>query len=113
MKILSIDVGIKNLAFCMLDLSGNKYTIDSWDVINLCNDHPLCNSCKAKSVFNKDNVHFCKRCAKKSGYIIPSDDISNITKKNVKVSVLREFIEKYNIETITNNMKKSQFIINL
>ena len=29
MKILSIDVGIKNLAFCMLDLSGNKYTIDS------------------------------------------------------------------------------------
>ena len=36
MKILSIDVGIKNLAFCILENLDNKYIIKEWDVINLC-----------------------------------------------------------------------------
>ena len=38
MKILSIDVGIKNLAFCLLekdDKSSDKITILKWDTINL------------------------------------------------------------------------------
>ena len=36
MKILSIDVGIKNLAFCLLENFENTYFIKEWDVINLC-----------------------------------------------------------------------------
>ena len=38
MKILSFDVGIKNLAFCLLNVKNGKHTIDKWDVINLCDD---------------------------------------------------------------------------
>ena len=30
MKILS-DVGIKNLAFCLLNVKNGKHTIDKWD----------------------------------------------------------------------------------
>ena len=38
MKILSFDVGIKNLAFCLLNVKNGRHTIDKWDVINLCDD---------------------------------------------------------------------------
>ena len=36
MKLISIDVGIKNLACCIFDISNNNYTITSWDIIDLC-----------------------------------------------------------------------------
>ena len=39
MRILSIDVGIKNLAFCLFTIkSKTNYRIVEWDIINLCND---------------------------------------------------------------------------
>jgi glutamyl/glutaminyl-tRNA synthetase len=39
MKILSFDVGIKNLAYCLLDTE--KLTIDDWNIINISVD-PTC-----------------------------------------------------------------------
>jgi hypothetical protein len=41
-KILSWDVGIKNLAFCMLQKEENKFKILDWGVINLVDDTQLC-----------------------------------------------------------------------
>jgi len=37
MKILSIDVGIKNLAFCLFEKppGNNEYKILKWDVVNM------------------------------------------------------------------------------
>ena len=62
MKILSIDVGIKNLAICLLEVTESKlYKINNWEVINLCDDTiPKC-SCylsgkKSKNKCDK-NVH--------------------------------------------------------
>jgi hypothetical protein len=40
--ILSWDVGIKNLAFCMLQKEENKFKILDWGVINLVDDTQLC-----------------------------------------------------------------------
>ena len=39
MNILSIDVGMKNLAYCLLQHNPNEehYKILKWEVINLCN----------------------------------------------------------------------------
>ena len=39
MKILSIDVGMKNLAICLFNIRDNlEYEIELWDVLNLCKD---------------------------------------------------------------------------
>ena len=37
MEYLSFDVGIKNMAYCILDLSGEKMEITDWNVLNLLN----------------------------------------------------------------------------
>ena len=34
MKILSIDVGIKNLAICIIDIQDKTHTIIDWGIIN-------------------------------------------------------------------------------
>ena len=36
MRILSFDVGIKNLAYCLLNSKNGVYTIEQWEIINLC-----------------------------------------------------------------------------
>ena len=46
MQLLSIDVGIKNLAYCLM----SKDAIIKWDVINLCGADPLCTICKKQAV---------------------------------------------------------------
>ena len=46
MKVLSIDVGIKNLALCLFNVeSKEKYEIGKWDVVSLCNEKVVNCSC--------------------------------------------------------------------
>ena len=54
MKILSIDIGIKHLAFCLFDIkSKTDYCITKWDIINLCNEE--------KKICEGIGEKFCKR----------------------------------------------------
>lgn len=41
-KILSFDVGIKNLAYCLLEKKDNDLSIKKWNIINLVEDRDLC-----------------------------------------------------------------------
>ena len=43
MKILSIDVGIKNLAYCIINLDGSNINILDWNTISLCENEMICN----------------------------------------------------------------------
>ena len=56
MKVLSIDVGIKNLALCLMNVNEDKkYSIDLWNVANLCREEKIvCVTCKkpAKYKYN-------------------------------------------------------------
>ena len=38
MKLVSFDVGIKNMAYCLFDISGESIKVDDWNVINLMPD---------------------------------------------------------------------------
>jgi hypothetical protein len=114
MKILSIDVGIKNLAFCLIetietiDLNVNAYKnfkIIYWNIINLSEDKKYCNcstltkkilkQCIKPAFFLKDDKLFCKIHAKNSNYLLPE----SIPKyKSLKLDELINLCNQYNIK---------------
>jgi hypothetical protein len=75
MKILSIDVGIKNLAFCLFDKSEDVsyFKVTKWDIINISEqeDDLLCGftekniACNKPAKFKKNNQCFCLKHSKK------------------------------------------------
>ena len=90
MKILSFDIGIKNLAYCAFYVtSETKKEIDSWDIINLCEEKTYTCQCllttkKSKgkicgkqAKYQKNNVYYCKQHGKKTDFKIPTST-SNI-----------------------------------
>lgn len=99
MKILSIDVGIKNLAFCLMEIvNKDEIKIHKWDVINLCNSAPLCKICQKKAYFYKNDIFFCKLHSKTSDFNIPTSNL-NINKiKKLKINELYALGSSLNIE---------------
>jgi len=111
MKLLSIDVGIKNLAFIIIETTQtNDFKIIKWDVINLCNKNIDCveHKCKKKPVFVKNNTYYCKIHAKKTNYSIPLCNIKTLNKQSLKKLIL--LAQEYNI-VIDKFMNKSNIIV--
>ena len=101
-KIISIDVGIKNLAFCLFSVNEQTYNqILLWDVLNLsqkteikCYDQ----SCNSAVKFFKNGEYYCLKHAKKhSTYKIAKPDLRLATIKKCKVKDLGILAAKYNI----------------
>ena len=91
MKILSWDVGIINLAFCLIDydIKTKKWTILDWNIINLSNRKKLkCTDCKAKPTYyqsiNQNQKYYCKRHVKKVNCQVPEfESLFNLNKESV------------------------------
>jgi hypothetical protein len=108
MKILSIDVGIKNLAFCLFEKSENSdyFKITKWDTVNISEQEThnciavdkngvICNK---PSKFTKgENQCFCLKHAKKSNYKVPTPDLKSSFINKQKIQKLYEIADKYNI----------------
>jgi len=61
-KILSFDVGIKNLAYCLMEKTDNNIKILKWEIINLVEDRNLCQFVfKNKRVCGKIGRFTCSR----------------------------------------------------
>ena len=109
-KILSIDVGIKNLAYCILD---NENTIYHWGIFNIMNrfvhEH-TCEgykksgeSCSHKASYHKNNEYYCSRHKK-----IKSKKIKKIRCKDISINdlsleiirVLDENVFLLDVETV-------------
>lgn len=93
MKLLSIDIGIKNLAFIIIESNEtnetnetNDFKIIKWDVINLCSNTNNCSHhlCKKQPAFFKNNTYYCKVHAKKTEYSIPLCNIKTLHKLSLK-----------------------------
>jgi len=101
MRLISIDVGIKNLAFCLLEIIPNdssQFKIIKWDIINVGEEETLiCQhlNCNKPSKFQKNNTCFCLKHAKNGSFKIPPPElkISYINKQ--KVNKLFEIADKY------------------
>lgn len=66
MKVLSWDVGIINLAYCLIEYTDDKWEIIDWGIINLTNREKLiCSSCgKNASCYtdiNNNDKYYCKK----------------------------------------------------
>lgn len=66
MKILSFDVGIINLAYCLFEITESKVSILEWDVIDISGSS-VCTMCKKKAGFTDGNIVVCTK-HKSSGF---------------------------------------------
>jgi hypothetical protein len=104
MKLLSIDIGIKNLSFCLFE-TGDPIKILKWDNINLgekieskCIEIDKNGLCDKPAKFTKDGKCFCLKHSKKQNYLHPTKELSSSYLNKQKISSLIEIASKHNIK---------------
>jgi|TARA_B110000858_G_scaffold197133_2_gene257768 hypothetical protein len=97
-NLLSIDIGIKNLAYCIkqFDTTTGCFKIIKWDIINLCSVIPNCYKCKKNAKFTKNNIYYCNQHVKNSDFLICDYTDKSLKKENL--TSLFKIAEKYNIK---------------
>ncbi len=116
-KILSIDVGMKNLAYCLFSIKDNDYKIIDWDVIDLCKQtKKICmgknqkgGCCKKNSKYFKNNNYYCKLHAKKFNYKIPTNEYNCKIIKKLKINQMKTVATKYDL-SFNKTYKKKNFL---
>ena len=121
MNILSIDVGMKNLAVCLFSITDNiEYKIKLWDVLNLCEEQNfICGEknkkglpCNKNAKFLKNDKFYCKIHAKNKNYKIPPQELNPVKFKKLKVKEVKELAKKYEIE-FEKKIKKDDLILKI
>jgi Mitochondrial resolvase Ydc2 / RNA splicing MRS1 len=119
MKILSIDVGIKNLAFCLFEKSNEyeHFNITKWDIINLSESESLTccftdknGVCNKPAKFKKDNNCYCIKHSKKQQYCIPTSEQKPSFVNKQTLQKLHEIANSHNI-TYNPKIKKAELVI--
>jgi hypothetical protein len=107
MKVVSIDVGIKNLAFCLFvkPEDSNAFQIAKWDSINLgqqlelkCCEIEKFKDCNKPAKFSKNGKCYCLKHSKKQPFQVPTPDLKPAFINKQKIKTLYEIAEKYNIK---------------
>lgn len=120
MKVLSIDVGIKNLAFCLFEKSPNTehFKVIKWDVINLTEEETLKCSfldknsiCNKPAKFKKDKQCFCVKHSKKQQFNIPKPEQKHSFINKQKMDKLYEIADSHGIKY--DNKSKKVDLVNL
>jgi hypothetical protein len=118
MKILSIDVGIKNLAFCLFDksLELEQFKVTKWGVIDLSEEETLkCGFseknalCNKPAKFKKDDKCYCVKHSKKQAFQIPGSEQKQSFINKQKISKLYEIANNNNIK-YEPKIKKSDLV---
>jgi len=118
MKILSIDVGIKNLAFCLFEKTptAQQFKVAKWDVINLSQEETLtCGFteknvlCNKQAKFKKDDKCYCVKHSKKQQFQIPSAEQKPSFINKQKLAKLYEIADSHNIK-YDQKIKKADLV---
>jgi hypothetical protein len=118
MKILSIDVGIKNLAFCLFEKpdGDNEYKIAKWDVVNIgCESEAKCceiekfKDCNKPAKFSKNGKCYCLKHCKKQPFHVPTSDLKPSFLNKQRIKSLYELAEKYKIK-YEDPIKKTELV---
>ena len=92
-KYIGWDIGVKNLAYCVLSLQEKKIEIVSWNIINLADEESaqiFCSKCDKKAVYNtplrgKNRVYFCGKHREEDSIKVSK----KVVKKDIKTYGLR------------------------
>ena len=108
MKIISIDVGIKNLAFCLFDKSptAEHFKVTKWDIIDISEQENtiICGFvekneiCNKPAKFKKDDKCYCLKHSKKQQIQIPTSEQKPTFINKQKIQKLYEIAESHNIK---------------
>jgi hypothetical protein len=107
-RILSIDVGIKNLAFCLFEKphESSYFSIMKWDIINLSQEDEIqkckCTEkngiiCNKPAKYTLNDSYFCLKHSKKQDYQIPTSDLRPSFINKQKIQKIIAIADKYNI----------------
>lgn len=122
-KLLSIDIGIKNLAFCLFEIENNVYSVKKWDIVNIGEETPLfcgeiendksktksINICNKPAKYTKNNKCYCLKHSKKQVFHVPTKELAPAYLNKQKINSLFDLTEKYNI-SYTKPIKKQDLI---
>jgi hypothetical protein len=110
MKILSVDVGIRNLSFCLFEIEDSdktKIEIIKWDNIDLttitenkCIEIDKNGLCDKPAKFIKPNSEncYCLKHSKKQTFLHPTSDLKPSFINKQKIQSLIEIADKYKIK---------------
>jgi len=101
MKVVSFDVGIKNMAYCVLVMEHQQFYVEDWGILNLMNETPKTSCCDflikgknpkkcgKKAKYTKNGHFFCethaKMACKQFSWIFPNPIFKkSILSKNSK-----------------------------
>ena len=104
-RLISFDVGIKNMAYCIFDFcEDSSLNIVEWNVLNLCPSEPnlICEEmlkskkvCGKRAKYRKNNKCVCEKHAKNSNtYILPQKDHSLTFLKKQPVGAIQQTFRK-------------------
>ena len=105
MRILSFDVGIKNLSFCIIEYHENSLKINQWEVIDLCNEKTKCmnidiktdKQCIKPAKYYKNDEYYCQSHSKKKQYEIPPENLREKILKKMNLELLLNMATEYGI----------------
>jgi len=110
MKILSIDVGIKNLSFCLFEINLNEekdktLKIIKWDNIDVstntdsrCIETDFNGLCNKPAKFTKNNKCYCLKHSKKYNFLKPTAELKPSYINKQKIQSLIDIADKYKIK---------------
>ena len=100
MKVLSIDVGIKNLAFCLFEKPEGleHFFIKKWDIVNISEQETFnCKECNKPAKFKKDDQCYCLKHSKKQPLQIPGPEQKLAFINKQKIQKLYEIADSHKI----------------
>jgi hypothetical protein len=125
MSIISFDIGIKNMAYCVFDATGG---VVDWNVVSLMNQEPevkMCSSvtktkskknadadlapaaCGKKTKYEINNECYCEKHAKTSFYLLPDSKCSPVSVKKLKLDELKQMASSRFIAVLDSDNKAS------
>lgn len=117
-RLISFDVGIKNMAYCIFD-NDTSLNIVEWNVLNLCESSPVpcCQEtlksgkvCGKKAKYSKNTKYVCEKHAKLSTeYLLPNKEYTSSSLKKMKLEEIQKLLYRH---LPSSKSTKKQDIVN-